>query len=153
LLPDGPGRRRKETNLLSLSLFLHAHTPKKTQLKHLGLRVKERYTTRDGLHARLTGLLDTVTGKFLYSARLEKIVGPPLPAASAPWRTKREALATPRGAVGLAYCSRRDAVLARAAAGGAADLGGEAWVAGKAVVEVDTRTQKARGYGRVSLSK
>ena len=116
--------------------------PSTQQAKHLGLRFKERYTTRDGLHARVTGLLDTVTGGFAYAARLEKVVGPPLPPAGAPWAAKREALARPRAAVGLAYCSRRDAVLARVAAGGAADLGGEAWLSGKAVAEVDTRTQK-----------
>ncbi len=73
------------------------------------------------------------------------MVGPPLPAAGAPWAVKREALAQPRGSVGLAYCSRRDAVMARAAAGGSADLGGEAWLTAKAVAEVDTRTQKVRG--------
>ena len=116
--------------------------PSTQQAKHLGLRFKERYTTRDGLHARVTGVLDTVTGGFAYAARLEKVVGPPLPPAGAPWAAKREALARPRAAVGLAYCSRRDAVLARVAAGGAADLGGEAWLSGKAVAEVDTRTQK-----------
>ncbi len=142
LQPRAPSFRLFLCPSHSLSLSLSLSLSTSIQAKHLGLRFKERYTTRDGLHVRVTGLLDTVTGGFNFAGRLEKVVGPPLPAATAPWRVKRELLALPRGSVGLAYCSRRDAVTARAAVTGSADLGNEAWASAKLVAEVDTRTQK-----------
>jgi hypothetical protein len=76
-----------------------------------------------------------------------------LPDASAPWRLKRAALARPRAAAGVSYCSRRDALLARVSAGGSRHLGDELWIGAKGVLELDTRTQAATAAGRLSLSK
>ena len=173
--------------------------------RHLGIRFRERYTTREGLQAKVRenwrgkrekrnckrplffrgkkkkkrsaylvplplpqtpssppspppkkkviGELDTVTGGLEFHARVEKILGPPLPDASAPWRLKRAALARPRAAAGVSYCSRRDALLARVSAGGSRHLGDELWIGAKGVLELDTRTQAATAAGRLSLSK
>jgi len=173
--------------------------------RHLGIRFRERYTTREGLQAKVRenwrgkrekrnckrplffrgkkkkkrsaslvplplpqtpssppspppkkkviGELDTVTGGLEFHARVEKILGPPLPDASAPWRLKRAALARPRAAAGVSYCSRRDALLARVSAGGSRHLGDELWIGVKGVLELDTRTQAATAAGRLSLSK
>lgn len=102
---------------------------------------------------KVVGELDTVTGGLDFSARVEKILGPPLPDANAPWRLKRASLSRPRAAAGVSYCSRRDALLARVSAGGSHHLGDEVWVGAKAVFELDTRTQAPTAAGRISVSK
>ena len=87
---------------------------------------------------QVVGELDTVTGGLEFVARAEKVFGP-MPASTAPWRVKRAALSTPRASLGVSYCSRRDAVLARAAVSGAEHLGGELWFEAAAAVEGDVR--------------
>ena len=49
------------------------------------------------------------------------------------------ALSAPRASLGVSYCSRRDAILARAAVSGAEHLGGELWFEAAAAVEADVR--------------
>jgi len=125
----------------TLSLFLRSPPPPPT------------ITSFPPTPLQVVGELDTVTGGLEFSARVEKIVGPPIPDANAPWRLKRASLARPRAAAGVSYCSRRDALLARVSAGGSHQLGDEVWVGAKAVLELDTRTQATTAAGRISLSK